>query len=468
MNATSTIRIGNGCGFYGDQLDAPRDLVRDGRLDFLTLEYLAELTLSILARQREKDSSQGYARDFLYVLETLVDALQRGEAPRIVTNAGGMNAQACAQAASEILCRNGLSHLRIGIVTGDDIMASIDGWLEAGEALEHLDHGRSLAEVRSQLVSANAYLGASPIVEALREGADIVITGRVADASLTVGPARYAFGWEADDLDRLAQATLAGHLIECGAQVTGGYTTDWEGMSLADVGYPIAELGPEGQVAITKPPGTGGAVTVQTVTEQLLYEVGDPSAYLTPDLALDLSQVKLEQIAPDTVAVSGARAPFVPDRYKVSAAYRAGYQTAGQLVVYGRDCLRKADAVASILLERVRRAGFELDRICVEKLGTGASVPRERSNVSQASELREVVLRIAVAGRDRAALERFSREWAPLVTSGPAGLGGYTTARQPIRPVYAFWPTTVPKALVDPHVSVAVRSADEWRSEGVQ
>ena len=207
---------------------------------------------------------------------------------------------------------------------------------------------------------------------------------------------------------------------------------------------------------------------MQTVTEQLLYEVGDPSAYLTPDLALDLSQVKLEQVAADTVAASGARAPFVPDRYKVSAAYRAGYQTAGQLVVYGEDCLRKADAVASILLERVRRAGFELDRTCVEKLGTGASVPRGRSNVSQASELREVVLRIAVAGRDRAALERFSREWAPLVTSGPAGLGGYTAARQSIRPVYAFWPTTVPKALVDPHVRVDVRTAHEWQSEGTR
>lgn len=464
MNDRPSVRIGNGCGFYGDQLDAPRDLVRSGNLDYLTLEYLAELTLSILARRREKDPSRGYAHDFLYVVESLVPDLSKPNAPKIITNAGGMNPPSCARAVADMLCAAELADRRIAVVTGDDILSHVDSWLDDGEPLEHLDTGRPLTEVRERLVSANAYLGAAPIVEALRQGAEIVITGRVADASLTVAPARFAFGWSDEDTRQLAQATLAGHLIECGAQATGGYSTSWESLQLADVGYPIAVLDANGGLRITKPAGTGGAVTARTITEQLLYEVGDPSAYLTPDLILDVTGVTLEEIEPDVVAVRGAETRGIPQRYKVSAAYRAGYQTSGQLVVYGEDCLRKADAIAGMVVERVRRAGFKLERFHVEKLGSGDAVPLPSDRAAVPTGLREVVLRIAVADSDRRAVERFSRELAPLVTSGPAGIGGYTQARQPVRPVYAFWPATVAKSRVDPLVRIDVRPAAQWAS----
>ncbi len=455
------VRIGNGCGFYGDQLDAPRQLVQHGRLDYLTLEYLAELTLSILARQREKNPARGYADDFLYVIDSLTNELHKPHAPKIITNAGGMNPAACAQAAAERLAQAGLGHLSIGVVTGDDIVSYIDEWTSAGERFEHLDTGRPLSAVADRLVSANVYLGAEPIVRALEQGADIVITGRVADASLTVAPAKYALSWDFNDDKALAAATVAGHLIECGAQVTGGYSTSWQDVQLTDVGYPIAVFDSPTDLVITKPEPSGGEVSIRTVTEQLLYEVGNPSAYLTPDLTLDLSRVTLEQVATDQVAVRNAQAAGRPDRYKVSAAYRAGYQSAGQLVVYGEDCLEKADAIAKIALERLGRAGFTLDQVHIEKLGSGDAVPLGHP-ASLPPAPREVVLRIAVAGEDRQAVERFGRELVPLVTSGPAGIGGYTMARQPIRPRYAFWPATVAKELIDPLVKVQVQSAQQW------
>jgi hypothetical protein len=455
-----TLRIGNGAGFLGDNLDAPRLLVGAAELDFLTLEYLAELTMSILARAREKDPAAGYARDFIDVLRSLAPALKGQPRLRIVTNAGGVNPLACARAAAEVLAAAGLEGTQIGVVTGDDLAPRVREVAAAGCDLAHFDTGEPLGDRADRMVAANAYLGAEPIARALDNGARIVVTGRVADASLTVGPAVHHFGWRWEHMDRLAGASVAGHLIECGAQVTGGYYRHWEDLRLADVGFPIAELEPDGACVITKPAGSGGAVNRDTVAAQLVYEIGDPAHYLTPDVDVDFTTVEIEEIGPDRVAVRGATGGPPPETYKVSLAYRAGFMASGQLLVYGHDCVAKARAAAEMIVARLRRAGFELHQTRFELLGAGAGVPGLHG---PPADLREVVLRMAARDDRREALERFLREFAPLATGGPVGIAGYTAAAGAVRPCYAYWPTTIPKDLVQPRVEV--RRANEWAAK---
>jgi len=461
-----TCRIANAAGFLGDNLDAPRRLVESAAVDYLTLEYLAELTLSILAAAREKDPSAGYASDFITVLASLCPALVEQPDLRIVTNAGGMNPLSCVQAAARVLVAAGLGDEPIGMVSGDDLLAQLDALSAAGCRFENLETGQPLAELNRPVASANAYLGARPIAHALAGGARFVITGRVADASLTVGPAVHEFGWAWNDWSRLAQASVAGHLIECGAQVTGGLYRHWQDLDLADVGYPIAELAADGHCTITKPAGSGGRVCRETVAEQLVYEIGDPAHYLTPDVDVDFTMLEAQEIGPDRVLVKGAIGRPAPETLKVSLAYRAGFMAAGQLLVYGSDCRVKAEACAEMIFARVRQAGFELDRTHVELLGWSAGVPASQDPgtsvppVGVPTDPRELVLRIAVQDARREAVERFTRELAPLITSGPAGLAGYASGRAPVRPVFAYWPTLIDKALVTPKVEV--RPAREW------
>jgi hypothetical protein len=448
------VRIGNGCGFWGDNLDAPVRLAATGQLDYLTLEYLAELTMSILAVQKAKDPRSGYATDFLDVLTRLTPLLAEQPTLKVVTNAGGMNARACAVAAKEVLTRAGLGGKPVAVVNGDDLLPRLDELLASGHTLNHLDSGIPLASIRDKVVSANAYLGARPIVEALHRGAEVVVTGRVADASLTVGPAAFEFGWGfgQPDLDRIAAASVAGHLIECGAQVTGGlWINACEETRLGDVGYPIAELAEDGTFIITKPPITGGAVNIETVSEQLLYEVAEPARYYTPDVIADFTTVKLTQTGPETVAVTGGTSNGLTDTYKVSIAYRDGFASAGTLVLAGPNAVAKARRSGAILLEKLRQAGFTFAGTNVEVLGAGDCVP---GVVNAASDPPEVVLRVAVRDPRKAAVERFTKEFAPLVTSGFAGTTGYTTGRPPVREVFAYWPALVAKSTVTPHVEV--------------
>jgi hypothetical protein len=448
------IRIGNGCGFWGDNLDAPVRLVRDGQLDYLTLEYLAELTMSILAIQKQKNPTLGYATDFLDVLRSLMPLLRQQTQLKIVTNAGGMNPLGCARAARDLLQHHQLDDWRIAVVQGDDLMPRLNELLEEGHLLHHLDTGEPLTAVRERVVSANVYLGAKPIVEALKQGARLVITGRVADVSLTVGPAAYEFGWGfgAADFDRLAAATVAGHLIECGAQVTGGL---WihadEQTRLEEVGYPIAEIAEDGTFVITKPAGSGGIVNEETVSEQLLYEVADPRAYYTPDVVVDFTSVQLEDQGSNVVTIRGASGVTATDTYKVSIAYRDGYMAAGTLVIVGPQAVSKAQLSGRILLERLRQAGWTYRRSYVEVLGAGDAVP---GVWPQGYEPPEVVLRVAVHDPRREAVERFTREFAPLVTSGFAGTTGYTTGRPPVREVLSFWPALIAKSAVTPQVEL--------------
>ncbi|MFO0876451.1 MAG: acyclic terpene utilization AtuA family protein [Gemmataceae bacterium] len=443
------VRIGNASGFWGDNLDAPILLAQHGQLDYLTLEYLAELTMSILALQRQRDPTTGFARDFLDTLRRLTPQLRDQPNFRIITNAGGMNPAACAAQARTLLDEAGLADRRIGIVTGDDLLPRLDELLATGHALAHLDSGQPLETIRSRVVSANAYLGCAPIVEALSQGASVVITGRVADASLTAGPAVFEHGWHLDDWDRLAAATVAGHLIECGAQATGGLWCHWDETDLAHVGYPFVDLAADGTFTLGKPSGTGGAVNIETASEQLLYEVGDPAAYLTPDVVADFTSVTLTETAPDTVRVTGARGRPAPERLKVSIAYRDGWTAAGTLVIAGPDARTKARRAAEMILARLDRAGARPEQHHIECLGSGDSLPGVLPTVSPP----EVVLRLAVRDTRKAIVERFTRELAPLVTSGPPGVTGYTTGRPVVREVFAYWP-----ALLDRHaVAPAVR-----------
>jgi hypothetical protein len=454
------LRIANAAGFLGDNLDAPRLTVEKAEVDYLTLEYLAELTMSILARQREKNPRLGYAEDFLTVLVSLIPALTRRTQLRIVTNAGGVNPLACAHAAGAVLVSSGLSSRRIGVVTGDDLLPRIYELQEAGCRFEHLDTGEPLADLASPIVCANAYLGARPIAEALAADADLVITGRVADASLTVGPAAHHFDWAWDDWHTLAGASVAGHLIECGAQVTGGLSADWHELNLADVGYPIAEVERDGSCVITKPNDTGGAVNRRTVAEQLVYEIGNPAHYLTPDVDVDFTTVELAEAGDNRVAVRGATGRPPPEQYKVSLAYHDGYMASGQLLVYGPDCVSKAHACGEMIRRRLSRAGLQFEDWHVECLGANEAAPGLHA---APDGVREVMLRVTARDPRREALARFAKEFAPLITSGPPGIAGYATGRPQVRPVFAYWPTLVPRELIAPKVEV--RTPREWMAE---
>jgi hypothetical protein len=445
------VRIGNGCGFWGDNLDAPVLLAEGGRLDYLTLEYLAELTMSILALQKQRDPQSGYATDFLDVLPRLTLSLQGQPGLKVVTNAGGMNPRACAARAREVLRRAGLSARRVAVVTGDDLLPRLDELLAAGHPLTNLDTGEPLDSVRARVVSANAYLGSPPVADALRGGADLVITGRVADAALTLAPAAHELGWAWDDWDRLSAGTVAGHLIECGAQATGGLWCNWQELDdLGGVGYPLVEVEPDGSFVLTKPPGTGGAVNRETVAEQLLYEVGDPTAYLTPDVVADFTSVRLEQEGPDRVRVSGASGRPATDTYKVSIAYRDGYSASGTLVIAGPAAAAKARKCGEVLLARLERAGCSPEHSNIECLGAGDSAP---GMLRAPADVPEVVLRVSVRDARKAVVERFTKEFAPLVTSGPPGVTGYTTGRPPVREVFAYWPALIARGAVRPEVA---------------
>jgi len=445
------VRVGNGCGFWGDNLDAPIRLAEAGQLDYLTLEYLAELTMSILALLKKRDTEAGYATDFLDVLLRLTPSLKLQPKLKIVTNAGGMNPQVCGRKSREILHQVELGDRKVAVVSGDDLMPELQQLIKAGHALNHLDDSRPLDSILARVVSANAYLGARPIAEALKLGADVVVTGRVADASLTLGPLVHEFGWLWNDWNRLGAGTTAGHLIECGAQATGALWTRADASTrLADVGYPIADVTEDGVFRITKPDGSGGVINEQTVTEQLLYEVADPSRYLTPDVVADFTGPSLAEIGSNLVEIRNCRGTPSTDSYKVSIAYRDGYTSAGMLVIPGPRAGEKARLSGQIILDRLKTAGFEFAASHIEALGTGESVP----GVLPTCDPPEVVLRVAVRDTRKAAVERFTKEFAPLVTAGFAGTTGYTTGRPQVREVFAFWPALIAKSAVTPRVEL--------------
>jgi len=448
------VRVASGQGFWGDSLEAPRQQVEGGPVDYLMLDYLAEVTMSILQKQKERDPKLGYARDFLAAVDGVLPAIvERGV--RVVANAGGVNPRACADAVLDVARRGGAEgSVRVGVVTGDDLLPRLDELLAAGHELRNMDTGEPLSLVRDRVLSANAYIGSTPIVEALARGANVVVTGRSTDTALTMAPLRHEFGWGATDWDRLAAGIVAGHILECGAQCSGGNCLyDWRDVpDLANVGYPIAEASADGSFVITKHPGTGGRVSFHTVAEQLVYEMGDPRSYITPDVVADFTTIRLEEVGPDRVRVHGIRGREATDKLKVSIAYRAGFKAVGTLVYAWPDAYEKARVADRVLRERLDRLGLRFDRVLTEFVGASATHGPLAGEPSP--ELPEVQLRVGVRGSDRAAVERFTREIAPLVLNGPPSVTGFAGGRPKVEEIVAYWPALVDKTVVQPQVEV--------------
>ncbi len=456
MSPPRVVRIAAGQGFWGDWLEAPYRQVAGGPIDYLMMDYLAEVTMSILQKQKSRDPKLGYATDFVTSLERVLPLLVERRV-KVTANAGGVNPRGCAQAVRELALKLGLAgKLRIGIVSGDDLRDRLDQLVAQGHELRNLDTGEPLSAVRDRVVSANAYLGAGPVVQALAQGADIVITGRVTDTGLTLGPLMHAFGWAPDAWDLLAAGTVAGHTIECGAQCTGGNCSiEWDTIpNLANVGYPIVEANADGTFVITKHAGTGGRITVAGVTEQLVYELGDPREYITPDCVADFTTIQLEPAGPDRVRFSNIRGKPATDKLKVSVAYSYGFKAVGTLVYAWPDAYQKAQAADTVLRERLASLGLKFEAVHSEFVGLNATHGPLALAGFDTRSAPEVQLRIGVRARERAPVDRFTREIAPLVLNGPPSVTGFAGGRPKVEEIVAYWPALIDRRVVEPCVEI--------------
>ncbi len=447
------IRIASGQGFWGDLQKAPVDQVRKGPIDYMMLDYLAEVTMSIMQKQKMKDPSMGYARDLVSLIDEILPDI-KSKGIKVITNGGGANPLACRDAIFAVAKKHGIGDLKIGVVYGDDILDNIDTLASKGMMLDNMETGEKLSSVRRHIISANVYFGAQPIVEALKQGADIVITGRTTDTGLTLAPMVYEFGWLWDDWNKIAAGTVAGHILECGGQASGGnFTGDWKNVpDLANIGFPIAEAHPDGTFAITKHENTGGLVSSATVKEQLLYEIGNPKNYITPDCVADFTSIQLKEVSVNRVEVYGIQGAPATDSYKVSMAYFDGYTAFSTLTYAWPDALEKAKRSDEILRSRLSSIGLKFDEIRTEFLGYNSCFGPLATN---AEALNEVVMRVGVRGKDKAAMERFSREIAPLILTGPPSVTGFAAGRPKPSEVIAYWPALLPKSAVNPKVEVS-------------
>lgn len=449
-----TIRIASCQGFWGDSLDAPVRQVEGGPVDYLMLDYLAEVTMSIMQKQRSRNPALGYATDFVPLMEQILPAcVERGI--RAVANAGGVNPTGCAEAVVEVARKLGLAgRLKVGIVRGDDIMDRIDDFIARGIELRNMDTGAPLSTVRDRIQSANVYFGAWPIVEALGRGAQVIVTGRCTDTGLTLAPMIHEFGWKPDQWDLIAAGTIAGHTLECGAQASGGNCMiDWETIpDLANIGYPIADASEDGTFVITKHPNTGGRITPAAIKEQLVYEMGDPREYLTPDCVADFTTIQLEEDGPDRVRLHGIKGRPATDMYKVSISFSAGFKAVGTLVYAWPNAYEKARAADRVLRARLERLGLRFDEILTEFVGVDAC--HGPLSGPPAPDIAEVELRVGVRSENKAAVERFTKEIAPLVLSGPPNVTGFAGGRPRVQEIVAYWPALIPKSVVEPVVEV--------------
>ena len=454
MARHETIRIASGQGFWGDWLEAPIRQVTGGPIDYLMMDYLAEVTMSIMQKQRSRDPALGYAKDFVPLMDQLLpEIVERGI--RVTANAGGVNPLACAEAVIACARKRGLAgKVKVGLVTGDDILSRLDQLIEQGHELNNMDTGEPLAPMLDQVQSANVYLGAHPIAQALRQGGDIVITGRVTDTGLALAPMLHSFDWSESDWSKLAAGTVAGHIIECGAQCTGGNClVNWERIPrMEDPGYPIVEVSPDGQFVVTKHEGTGGRVSVASVTEQLLYEMGDPHNYITPDCTVDFTSIRLQRAGKDRVQVTGVSGGAATDSLKVSISYSWGYKAVGTLVYAWPDALKKAKKADRILRQRLEGLGLTFDEILTEMVGVDA-VHGKLSGPPH-SDIPEVQLRVGVRAKQRAPVERFSREIAPLILNGPPSVTGFAGGRPKVEEIVAYWPALISKSEIEARVEI--------------
>ena len=446
------VLIGYGQGFWGDSILGPVRLVREGPIDYLALDYLAEVTMSIMQKLRSRDPNAGYATDFLAMLDRLLPELVQKKI-KVIANAGGVNPGACMRAVLDLARKKGITGLKVGVIEGDDILTRVPELVQGGEALANMDTGRPIQDVQQKLLSANVYLGARPIADCLAQGADIVIGGRLTDPALVTGPLMHEFGWKDSDHTQLAHATVAGHISECGAQCTGGNFTGWrEVQDFVRIGYPVVEAQADGTFWITKQAGTGGLVDVRTITSQLLYEMGDPRRYLGPDCVADFTSIRLAQDGKDRVKVSGIRGEKPTDTYKVSCSYANGFKAVGDLTISGPDALAKAKLCAEIVFGRLALDGVEFaphERV-IEFVGAGVC----HAGIVPLTDPPEITLRLGVKHQDQKKVNRFGMEIVPLVTSGPPGVTGFAGGRPKATEIVSYWPALLRKDKVRTNVRV--------------
>jgi hypothetical protein len=453
MTSDKIVRVANAQGFWGDSLLGPLRLVEEGPVDYLTFDYLAEITMSIMQKQKMKDPDMGYARDFVGMLEKILPACKE-KGIRVIANAGGVNPQACMAAIEAVMAKAGVSGMTLAIVEGDDILDHIDDLVAAGESFSNLDNGEPLATVRDRITSANVYIGAQPIVEALERGADIIVTGRASDPSLVVAPLVYEFGWSMEDYDKLAAGTIMGHIVECGPQCTGGNFCGWrEVEDFARIGYPVIEASADGSFVITKHENTGGLVSVETITSQLLYELGDPENYLGPDCIADFTTIHIEQAGDNRVAISGIKGRPPTPTYKVSMSYSNGYKILGTLCIAGPDAVEKAHILADMVWQRTAMHGYDIpeENRFLELFGTNVLY---KGLVPAPEQPAEIMMRIGARADDARGLDTMGTELAPLITSGPPGVTGFAGGRPRATEVVGYWPALIDKTRVTTRVSI--------------
>lgn len=448
------IRIASGQGFWGDLIDAPYHQVTKGPVDYLVMDYLAEVTMSILQKQKNKNPELGYARDIPDLMKRILP-ICKAKNIKVITNGGGVNPLSCANAVIKVANEIGIKNLKIGIVLGDNILDRLDEIIYSGAELKNMETGEPITSVKDKLLSANVYFGAFPIVEALQLGADIVITGRTTDTGLTLAPMIYEFGWNKTDYDKLSAGTVAGHILECGAQSSGGnFLGDWKSIpDMAEIGFPIAEAFPNGDVIITKHENTGGRVSFETVAEQLLYEIGDPKSYITPDCVADFTSIKLEDLGNDRVRVYDVKGFPETEFFKVSCSYADGYSASATLTYSWPEALTKAKAADQILRKRLENLNLTFDEIRTEFIGYNACHGPLAKQLPE-NDINEIMLRVAVRSHDYYSVERFGKEIAPLILTGPPSVTGFAGGRPKPSEVVAYWPALIPKKLVRPKVEI--------------
>lgn len=439
----STVRIGCAAAFWGDTQSAVGQLITKGDIDYLVGDYLAEITMSILTAKRMRNPDEGYAIDFVLQLQPYLAQIKE-QGIKVVSNSGGVNPKSCRDALQMAAEEAGVE-LQIAVVLGDDLRErakELEGTIQPLEAGE---------KTPPNLLSMNAYLGALPIKAALDAGADVVITGRCVDSAVVLGPLMHEFDWQAGDYDKLASGSLAGHIVECGAQCTGGNFTDWEKVpGYEDMGFPVVEVEPDGSFTVSKPPGTGGLVSTDTVCEQMLYEIGDPRAYMLPDVVCDFTRVKLEQVGENQVRVSGAKGLPPTDTYKVSATYPSGQRSTAMFMIGGIDAAKKARRVGEAILSKTSAMFSEQD--LGEYTGTDIEVLGAEDTYgphSRAGDTREVIVKIAVTHDNPKALKLFTREIAQAATGMTPGVTGYFGGRPRVTPVVKLFSCLVPKSVVE-------------------
>lgn len=444
------IRIASGQGYWGDRFDAPIDQVKEGQIDYLVMDYLAEVTMSIMQKQKNRDPNLGYAKDFVTLMKRLLPLLVEKKVT-LITNAGGVNPVACMLAIRELAEQMGFKGLKIAAVYGDDILNQLDTLFATGHELKNMETDAPLSTVRKQVSSANVYFGARPVVEALEQGAQVIVTGRVTDTGISLAPMVYEFGWKWNDWDKLATGVIGGHINECGAQGSGGnFFAGWKEVpNMERIGFPIVEAYADGHLVVTKHESLGGLVNEQTIKEQLLYELGDPKDYITPDCVADFTSIQLKQIAENRVKVFGVKGTPDTPFYKVSISYFDGYTSIGQLTYTWPDALEKAQKADEIIRKRLEYLGISFDQIYTEYLGYNAC---GGDTAPAIEEPNEVGLHIGVRGKNFSDMNTFSKEVIPLVLTGPPSVTGFGGGRPKVREVIAYWPALLKKETVEPKV----------------